>query len=74
MAPFNGHPEGFSASTLELLDQGLNQIWREMQIAADAKTKTAPQPAAASTPSADVHDPRARRAPALEPAVAAIAK
>lgn len=74
MAPFNGHPEGFSASTLALLDQGLNQIWREMQIAADAKTKTAPQPAAASTPSADAHDPRVGRVPPLEPAVAAIVK
>ena len=74
MAPFNGHPEGFSASTLALLDQGLAQIWHEMQIAADAKTKTAPQPAAASTLSADVQDPRVGRAPPLEPAVAAIVK
>jgi hypothetical protein len=59
---------------LELLDQGLNQIWHEMQVAADAKAKAASQPAAASTSSADVHDPRTQPLPALKKAVAAIAK
>ena len=50
MPPFNGHPQGFSASALALLDQGLNEIWHEMQIAADAKTKTAPRPCRRCTP------------------------
>jgi hypothetical protein len=73
--PFNGHPEGFSAATLELLDQGLKQIWHEMQIAADAKAKTKQQTGSAGTPSAaDIRDPGTRREPALESALPAIAK
>ena len=50
MSPFLGYPEGFSVATLELLDQGLNQIWHEMQIEAKAKTKT-DQQASADRPS-----------------------
>ena len=38
MAPFNTLPEGFSAASLQLLDQGLNQIWSDMQIAAEAQS------------------------------------
>lgn len=37
MSPFIGHPYGLSAATLELLDQGLTEIWREMQAAADGQ-------------------------------------
>ena len=66
MSPFNGHPEGFSAATLELLDQGLNQIWLEMQIAADAKTKANLQQGPAAAPSAV--------GTRLEPAVPAVVK
>ena len=39
MPPFNGHPQGFSTAALELLDQGLNEIWHDMQVAAVAKTR-----------------------------------
>lgn len=35
MPPFPDHPNGLSAAALELLDQGLNEIWREMQAIAD---------------------------------------
>ena len=76
MPPFNGHPQGFSASALALLDQGLNEIWHEMQIAADARTKTAAQAVAAAglLPGADVHDQRALPVLALKPDIAAIVK
>lgn len=39
--PFNGQPPGLSVAVLELLDQGLKEIWHEMQVAADAKTRDA---------------------------------
>jgi hypothetical protein len=68
--PFNGHPEGFSAATLDLLDQGLKQIWREMQIAADAKARAIQQPKSAVDAGESVPLPE----PALEPALAAIVK
>lgn len=77
MSPFNGHPEGFSVSALELLDQGLNEIWHEMQIAADAKTKAASQPASAAPASrapAHVRNQRTQPFPALSKTVAATAK
>jgi len=76
VSPFNGHPQGFSASALELLDQGLNQIWHEMQIAADAKTKDASLRAAAlpSPGTAHVHNQGTLPLPALGKTLAAIAK
>jgi len=71
VSPFNGHPEGFSAATLELLDQGLNQIWLEMQIAADAKTADAKTKANLQQGSAAAPSAVGTR---LEPAVPAVVK
>lgn len=52
MSTFKDEPSGLSATALELLDQGLRQIWHEMQLAADAKSKAGLQPTPADTPSA----------------------
>jgi hypothetical protein len=37
--PFIGHPQGFSTASLELLDQGLSEIWHQLEIEAEARNK-----------------------------------
>ena len=71
MAPFNGHPEGFSAVDAGLLDQGLNEIWHDMQIA--ARRKDAPSRRRRTSP-ADVHDQRSRLRRRSRTVAAVIAK